>query len=111
MFVDNREDYGHLADADTFDVTLTHPELYQNVENPLEWAKRYIHENYSLNLQEDVTPLQPCPDVYWLPVVKPRYAKELIEVMEAFGKWSSGNNLVIRYSIHIIYCVFFYFLL
>lgn len=92
MYVDNREDYGHLIDPDTFDVTLKNPELYQNVENQLDWAKRYIHENYSLALQDEAVALQPCPDVYWFPVVTPRYCKELIEVMETFGQWSSGSN-------------------
>ncbi|BET00293.1 Procollagen-lysine,2-oxoglutarate 5-dioxygenase [Nesidiocoris tenuis] len=98
MYVDNREDYGHLVDADTFDITLTHPELYQNVENQYDWARRYIHENYSANLLDDNVPLQPCPDVYWFPVVTPRYAKELIEVMETYGKWSSGKNTDDRLS-------------
>uniref|UniRef100_A0A146LKA1 procollagen-lysine 5-dioxygenase n=1 Tax=Lygus hesperus TaxID=30085 RepID=A0A146LKA1_LYGHE len=92
MFVDNREDYGHLIDADTFDVTLKNPELYQNVENQLDWAKRYIHPNYSQSLMEDAVIAQPCPDVYWFPIVTPRYCKELIEVMENFGQWSSGKN-------------------
>ncbi len=59
-------------------------------------------------------PLQPCPDVYWYPMISETFAKELIEVseyvlftaklavdyvcvsvpkeMEHHGGWSSGNN-------------------
>lgn len=42
---------------------------------------------------------QPCPDVYWMPIVSPRFCKDLIEIMEAFGKWSDGTNKV-KYLVH-----------
>ena len=35
---------------------------------------------------------QPCPDVFWFPVISETFAKELVEEMEHFGKWSSGKN-------------------
>lgn len=37
---------------------------------------------------------QPCPDVYWFPIVSSRFCKEFIEIMENFGKWSDGSNNV-----------------
>ena len=36
--------------------------------------------------------LQPCPDVYWFPLISDIFAKELVEEMEHFGKWSGGTN-------------------
>lgn len=39
-------------------------------------------------------PPQPCPDVYWFPIVNEKFTKELVAVMEAFGKWSDGSNHV-----------------
>ena len=36
--------------------------------------------------------LQPCPDVYWYPLISETFAKELVEEMEHYGKWSSGKN-------------------
>jgi hypothetical protein len=41
---------------------------------------------------------QPCPDVYWFPVVKPRFCKEFIEIMEEYGEWSDGSNKVRKMS-------------
>ena len=38
--------------------------------------------------------MQPCPDVFWFPIVTPRYCKELIEEAEGHGGWSDGSNYV-----------------
>ncbi|XP_034185408.2 procollagen lysyl hydroxylase [Osmia lignaria lignaria] len=92
MYVSNRADFGHLVDPDSYDVTLTHPDLYQIFDNKLDWEKKYLHVNYSLNFQPEQIPIQPCPDVYWFPVVNEKFTKSLIDVMEAFGKWSDGSN-------------------
>ncbi|XP_006564743.1 procollagen-lysine,2-oxoglutarate 5-dioxygenase 3 isoform X1 [Apis mellifera] len=92
MYVSNRLDFGHLVNPDSYDITLTHPDLYQIIDNKLDWERRYIHENYSENFNSNQTPLQPCPDVYWFPIVNERFTKELIDVMENFGKWSDGSN-------------------
>ena len=37
---------------------------------------------------------QPCPDVYWFPVVTPTYCNDTITIMENFGQWSNGANNV-----------------
>lgn len=53
---------------------------------------------------------QPCPDVFWFPIVSPRFCKEFIEIMENFGQWSDGSNnvgvrillfryLILKYSV------------
>ncbi|XP_076236667.1 procollagen lysyl hydroxylase [Calliopsis andreniformis] len=92
MYVSNRLDFGHLVNPDSYDITLTNPDLYQILDNKLDWEKRYIHENYSENFNPNRTPIQPCPDVYWFPIVSEKFTKELVEIMEAFGKWSDGSN-------------------
>lgn len=92
MYVENRFDAGHLVNAEDFDITMTNPDMYEIFTNQYDWEKRYIHENYSKSLQDDNVPLQPCPDVYWFPIVTPRYCKELVNIVETFGKWSSGSN-------------------
>lgn len=38
--------------------------------------------------------VQPCPDVYWFPIVSARFCKEWIEIMNNFGQWSDGSNEV-----------------
>ena len=35
---------------------------------------------------------EPCPDVYQFPLTSERFAREMIEIMEAYGKWSDGTN-------------------
>ncbi|XP_066581047.1 procollagen-lysine,2-oxoglutarate 5-dioxygenase [Prorops nasuta] len=92
MYVSNRLDFGHLVNPETFDIKLTNPDMYQIMDNKLNWERRYLHENYSENFNTEKKPLQPCPDVYWFPIVSRRYARELIEIVETFGKWSDGSN-------------------
>jgi hypothetical protein len=64
---------------------------------PRKLSLRYIHVNYSQSLEEDVEIAQPCPDVYWFPIVTDRFADELVEEMENFGRWSDGSNSVREY--------------
>lgn len=78
MYVTNLKDYGHLAQMDTMDVSLKHPEFYEIYTNEYEWRKRYIHENYSTNLLDETIIEQPCPDVYWFPIVTPTFCRHLI---------------------------------
>ncbi|XP_031829351.1 procollagen lysyl hydroxylase isoform X1 [Nomia melanderi] len=92
MYVSNRIDFGHLVDPTNYDISLTNPDLYQIQDNKVDWEKRYIHESYAENFNPDKTPMQPCPDVYWFPIVNERFTKELVQVMEAYGKWSDGTN-------------------
>lgn len=42
--------------------------------------------------------LQPCPDVYWFPIVSPRFTRELIGIVESYGQWSDGTNHVSEFS-------------
>ena len=62
----------------------------------------YVIKNYSI----DSVCWQPCPDVYWFPLMKPRFCKEFIEIMEAYGEWSDGTNKVSSVSgrkVNIVY--------
>ncbi|XP_024936898.1 procollagen-lysine,2-oxoglutarate 5-dioxygenase 1 isoform X1 [Cephus cinctus] len=98
MYVSNRLEFGHLVSPDNYDIKLTNPDIYQIFDNKLDWQRRYIHENYTENFNPNHTHIQPCPDVYWFPIVTDRFAEELIQVMEAFGKWSDGTNTDPRLS-------------
>lgn len=40
--------------------------------------------------------LQPCPDVYWFPIFTDIACDELVEEMEHYGQWSTGDNTVRR---------------
>uniref|UniRef100_A0A915KFH2 PLOD1-3-like GT domain-containing protein n=1 Tax=Romanomermis culicivorax TaxID=13658 RepID=A0A915KFH2_ROMCU len=92
MFVDNLENYGALIDTDYFDSTVKHPNFYQLLYNPKEWEREYLHENYTSIVDKTTTIIQPCPDVFWFPIFNEKFCHHLIDIMENFGKWSSGTN-------------------
>lgn len=35
---------------------------------------------------------QPCPDVFWFPMMTEKFCRQLIEEMEHYGIWSDGKN-------------------
>ncbi|XP_053203509.1 procollagen-lysine,2-oxoglutarate 5-dioxygenase-like [Panonychus citri] len=98
IFVINIDDYGHLVNSETFETTHVHNDLYEIYNNQYEWTEKYIHPNYSAVLKDDYQIDQPCPDVYWFPVVTPVFCINLIEEMENYGKWSDGSNYDPRLS-------------
>ncbi|KAK7471384.1 hypothetical protein BaRGS_00035990, partial [Batillaria attramentaria] len=92
MFVTNQKRHGHLVSPDYFETHHVHNDLYNMFENPYDWEWRYIHENYSQALRPDAQIEQPCPDVYWFPIVSDTFCDEFVETMEASKKWSDGSN-------------------
>jgi hypothetical protein len=55
MYIDNRQDYGHLVSADNFDTSHNNNELYQIVENKYDFESRYVHADYRMYLEENRT--------------------------------------------------------
>ncbi|KAG7312983.1 hypothetical protein JYU34_000055 [Plutella xylostella] len=92
MHVSNEFQFGHLVNPESYDVTKTHPDVYQVIDNKEEWEARYLHPDYAMNFEDNRTHLQPCPDVYWFPLMSQRFCVEWIAIMEAYGKWSAGDN-------------------
>ncbi|XP_070153954.1 procollagen-lysine,2-oxoglutarate 5-dioxygenase isoform X1 [Polyergus mexicanus] len=92
MYLNNRLEFGHLVNPTTYDIQLTYPDMYQIMDNKLDWERRYIHPNYSENFNPDKKPIQPCPDVYWFPISTVRFTNELIGIVETYGQWSDGTN-------------------
>lgn len=92
MYVSNLHDYGHLLNADNYETTHLHNDMFSMFDNRVDWERRYLHENWSKVLEDDYVIEQPCPDVYWYPLISETFTKELVEEMEHYGKWSSGSN-------------------
>lgn len=92
MHVSNEMEFGHLVNPESYDTSRTHPDMYQLMDNKMEWSTRYLHEDYHKNFDENNTPAMPCPDVYWFPLMSKRFCSEWIAIMEAFGQWSDGSN-------------------
>ncbi|KAI2661265.1 Procollagen-lysine,2-oxoglutarate 5-dioxygenase 1 [Labeo rohita] len=92
MFVTNMHTFGRVLSTENYQTNHLHNDLWQIFENPVEWEERYIHENYSKVLKNDLIET-PCPDVYWFPVFTDVACKHFIEEMENFGQWSGGGNV------------------
>uniref|UniRef100_A0A1A9W4M0 procollagen-lysine 5-dioxygenase n=1 Tax=Glossina brevipalpis TaxID=37001 RepID=A0A1A9W4M0_9MUSC len=92
MYVINDRLYGHIVNADNFDITLARPDFYTLFSNKLDWIEKYIHPNYTKQLEDDYDYIQPCSDVYWFHVVTDAFCDDLVAIMENFGRWSDGSN-------------------
>lgn len=94
FYVSNRVHWGHLVATEDFSTSHLHNELWEIESNRQDWELRYLHPEYNQSLVEGAVIKNPCPDVYWFPIVSERFADELVEEMEHFGKWSDGSNMV-----------------
>lgn len=56
------------------------------------WEQKYLHSEWQEALAPETTNEQPCPDVYWFPLMSETMCQHLIEEMEHFGRWSGGKN-------------------
>lgn len=92
MYISNLNDYGHLINPDNFDIKKTRPEFYELFSNQFDWEKRFIRDEYWTQLNKETIPAQPCPDVYKFPIATDHFADSMIDIMEAYGKWSDGSN-------------------
>ncbi|KAG4065093.1 hypothetical protein HA402_007490 [Bradysia odoriphaga] len=88
----NLKHYGHLMNGEHYNTVLARPDFYMLFDNRPDWEQRYIHKEYSAYLEPNVTFKQPCPDVYWFPIVTEKFCDDLVAIAENFGKWSDGSN-------------------
>lgn len=93
LYTTNFAHYGHLMNGDNFNTVLAKPDFYMLFDNRPDWEERYIHKEYSKLFGENVTFKQPCPDVYWFPIVTERFCDDLVAIAENNGKWSDGSNM------------------
>lgn len=92
LHLSNRHEFGRLLATSRYDTDHLHPDLWQIFDNPVDWKEQYIHENYSRALEGDGMVEQPCPDVYWFPLLSEQMCDELVEEMEHYGQWSGGRH-------------------
>ena len=55
------------------------------------WKQKYIHTDYYKHLDADFKALEPCVDVFLVPLMSEVFCNHLIEEMEHYGKWSGGK--------------------
>lgn len=65
------------------------------------WEKKYLHPEFNryLNTVPFSELEQPCPDVFWMPIVTTKFCWDLIDEMEHYGKWSGGGHQVCLYAL------------
>ncbi|XP_053492740.1 procollagen-lysine,2-oxoglutarate 5-dioxygenase 2 [Ictalurus furcatus] len=91
MYITNRHEFGRLISTANYNTSHLNNDLWQIFENPVDWREKYIHPNYTQIFTENRLE-QPCPDVFWFPVMSERGCDELVEEMENFGTWSGGKH-------------------
>lgn len=88
MYVTNQHYYGHLMNLETFGhhlATKLAPEFYQIIENPHEWERVYVHENYSRPISKQAELVKmPCPEVYVYPLVSEQYCSDMIAIVNDY---------------------------
>ncbi|KAI3386846.1 hypothetical protein SNEBB_000372 [Seison nebaliae] len=92
MNVINEIYIGFLVNPETYNISRTRPEMYEIFTNPILWQRRYIHKDYPKNFDKPINISQPCPDVYWFPVVSVEFTESLIDMAETLGEWSHGKH-------------------
>nr|CDS25585.1 procollagen lysine 2 oxoglutarate 5 dioxygenase [Hymenolepis microstoma] len=95
LYVDNREEFGHLTNPETYNTTHLHNDLWQIFDNPLDWEEKYIHPLYHKFANASITKEdmdQPCTDVFMLPLMSETFCKQLIEEVEHFRSLESGKE-------------------
>ncbi|EHB01682.1 Procollagen-lysine,2-oxoglutarate 5-dioxygenase 3 [Heterocephalus glaber] len=92
LHLSNQQEFGRLLATSRYDTDHLHPDLWQIFDNPVDWKEQYIHENYSQALDGKDLVEQPCPDVYWFPLLSEQMCDELVEEMENYGQWSGGRH-------------------
>ncbi|XP_066500754.1 procollagen-lysine,2-oxoglutarate 5-dioxygenase 1 isoform X2 [Hoplias malabaricus] len=92
MYVTNMHTFGRVLNTENYQMDHLHNDLWQIFENPVDWEERYIHQNYSRIMKDNIVET-PCPDVYWFPIFTEVACTHLVEEMENFGQWSGGGNV------------------
>ncbi|VDD74676.1 unnamed protein product [Mesocestoides corti] len=95
VYVDNRAQFGRLTNPVNFKLNHLHNDMWQIFDNPLDWEERYLHPDYHNFVNKSKTKddfEQPCPDVFWVPLMSETFCRHMIEEMEHFGQWSDGSN-------------------
>ncbi|XP_047205797.1 procollagen-lysine,2-oxoglutarate 5-dioxygenase 2 isoform X2 [Girardinichthys multiradiatus] len=91
MYITNRHDFGRLISTANYNISRYNNDLWQIFENPVDWKEKYIHTNYTRIFTENQLE-EPCPDVFWFPVLSEKACDEIVEEMEHYGLWSGGKH-------------------
>lgn len=51
--------------------------------------------------------LQPCPDVFWFPIVSTKFCDSLVEEMENLNQWSGGRHEVSVFELTVLFIISF----
>ncbi|XP_033642111.1 procollagen-lysine,2-oxoglutarate 5-dioxygenase 1-like [Asterias rubens] len=92
MHITNRETFGYLVVTEYCETEHLHNDLWEIWSNRMDWERKYIHPGYYDALDPDTEVKQACTDVYTFPMFTNLFTDQLIEEMEFFGQWSSGQN-------------------
>ncbi|CAB3978182.1 procollagen-lysine,2-oxoglutarate 5-dioxygenase 3-like [Paramuricea clavata] len=98
MYVDNLVSFGRLLDTSIFTTTRKHGDMYEMMNNVLDWEKKYLHPAWHELRTPEWKMEEPCTDVFWVPLFSETFATHLWQECEHFGEWSGGGHKDSRIS-------------
>ncbi len=93
--LDNQHYFGHLSNKIPIrskPAPCKHKDLFAITRNQYMWEKRYLHPDFEKAVDPDTEVEEPCPGVFWFPLVNEQFCKEMIEEVNCLNIWSAGTN-------------------
>lgn len=97
MYVTNMRYFGHLKVMHKVTTEHKHNDLYQIFDNVIDWEEKYLHDDFSIDVDPKVLK-QPCHDVFMLPFASKRFTKEMIEEFEHLEQWYLDERITGGYE-------------
>ncbi len=93
--LDNQHYFGHLGNKvpiKTKPAPCKHNDLFAITRNQYLWEQRYLHPDYVKAVADDFEVEEPCPGVFWFPLVTEQFCKDMIEEVNCLDIWSKGSH-------------------
>ncbi|XP_045133047.1 LOW QUALITY PROTEIN: uncharacterized protein LOC123517151 [Portunus trituberculatus] len=87
QYINTRVRPGLLLDPRGHKEGKLHPDLWGLTYNPRAWRQRYIHPDLLSIIWGKAKAEEVGKDLYYVPLFKERFCRELVEELEHFGQW------------------------
>ncbi len=94
IILDNQHAFGHIGNKMPMrgKPACKHRDLFAITRNQYMWEKKYLHPDFWKAVSSDTKVEEPCPGVFWFPLVSEQFCKDIIEEVNCLDIWSSGSK-------------------